>query len=96
MELFLKFDNNRVKKASYKTDGCGSSALCGSFTAELAHGKSPEDLLELDATDVLRTIGRFPENDRHCATLAILALHEAVNNYMMKQVSGAKKKTDHK
>ena len=86
MEIFLKFHNNRVEKATYKTDGCGSSALCGSFTAELAHDKSPEDLLELDAEDVLRAIGTFPEKDKHCATLSILVLHEAVNNYMITQV----------
>ena len=91
MEIFLKFQNDRVEKASYKTDGCGSSALCGSFTAELAHGKSPEDLLELEAHDLLRAIGTFPEKDKHCATLSILVLHEAVNNYMIKQVSGIKR-----
>lgn len=85
MEIFLKFENNRVKKASYVTDGCGSSALCGSFTAELAHGKSPEELFDLSPGDILEAIGTFPEKDAHCAKLSILALHEALNEYLIKQ-----------
>lgn len=86
MEIFLKFENNRVKKASYMTDGCGSSALCGSFTAELAHGKNPEELFDLRPEDVLEAIGTFPDQDTHCAKLSILTLHEALNRYLIKQV----------
>lgn len=87
MEIFLKFEDNRVEKASYLTDGCGSSALCGSFTAELAHGKSPEELFELSPDDILETIGTFPEKDEHCAKLSILTLHEALNVYLIKQAT---------
>jgi nitrogen fixation NifU-like protein len=88
IEFFLKFNDNRVAEASYTSDGCGSSALCGSFTAELARGRNPEELMELEPADVLRVIGAFPEEDKHCATLAIKALRNAVNNYMIKLVSG--------
>ena len=90
IEIFLKFNDNRVAEASYTTDGCGSSALCGSFTAELALGRSPEELMELEPADVLRAIGTFPEEQKHCATLAIKALQDAVNNYMIKLVSGGR------
>jgi len=86
INIYLKFNEDRVERASYTTDGCGSSALCGSFTAELAHGKKPEELLELTPEDVLKTIGTFPDADAHCATLAISALQDAVNNYMISVV----------
>ena len=89
MEIYLKFSDNKVTGASYVTDGCGSSALCGSFAAELSMGRSPDELLELEPKDILDTIGTFPESDAHCATLSIEALQEALNNYMIKQ---AKKK----
>lgn len=91
INIYLKFSGDRVDKASYTTDGCGSSALCGSFTAELAHGKNPEELLELTPEDVLNTIGTFPDEETHCATLAISALQEAVNNYMIHIISVADK-----
>mgnify|MGYP001815105853 CR=1 FL=1 len=86
INIYLKFNGERVEKASYTTDGCGSSGLCGSFTAELAHGKNPEELLELTPEDVLNTIGTFPAEETHCATLAISALQEALNNYMISVV----------
>lgn len=81
IELSLKFRDNRVERAAYRTDGCASSALCGSFTAELAIGRNPSGLLALTATEVLQAIGRFPREDRHCATLAIKALQQAVKSY---------------
>ena len=35
MEIFFKFENNRVKQGSYYTDGCASSGVSGSFAIEL-------------------------------------------------------------
>ncbi len=87
IHIYLKFQDHRVERASYTTDGCASSSLCGSFTAELAHGRTAEELLELEPADVLNRIGTFPEGEKHCATLAIKALQEAVNNYMIRVVS---------
>ena len=91
IHIYLKFKDNRVEKASYTTDGCASSSLCGSFTAELAHGRNPEELLELEPEDVLNKIGTFPEGEKHCATLAIKALQEAVNNHYINIVSEQRK-----
>ncbi len=31
MEIFLRFKQGTVAEASFQTDGCGSSAVCGSF-----------------------------------------------------------------
>lgn len=82
MEIFLKFENDRVKEASYATDGCASSAICGSFAAELAIGKDPDELTDITGDAVLQEIGRLPESDRHCAGLAAATLQEALSNYM--------------
>ena len=82
MEIFLKFENDRVMDASYFTDGCASSAICGSFAAELAIGRDPDALTDVTGDLVRETIGRLPEADRHCADLAAATLQEALNNYM--------------
>ncbi len=86
MEIFLKFSNNRVKAASYFTDGCSSSAICGSFTAELAHGKNPEEITEINSETVLKKIGKFPVEEKHCAFLAAETLQEALRLYMIRKV----------
>lgn len=86
MEIFLCFDKNRVCRASSLSDGCFSSRLCGSFAAELAIGKNPEELFDLTGEDVLKAIGTFPKGEEHCAFLAVETMQEAVNAYMVKQV----------
>jgi len=85
MEIFLKFDGNRVKEASYLTDGCASSSICGSFTTEMAIGKKTDELTEITGDAVLEKIGRFPKNDTHCAFLAARTLQEALRYYTSKK-----------
>jgi len=82
MEIFLKFENDRVKQALYFTDGCASSSICGSFAAELAMGKDPDELADITGDSVLEKIGRLPETDMHCAGLAAATLQEALSSYM--------------
>lgn len=82
MEIYLKFENNRVKEASYFTDGCASSGLAGSFAAELAIGKDPDELVDINGISVLEAIGKLPDDDRHCADLAAATLQEALSKYM--------------
>ncbi len=88
MEIFLKFKGDRVCNAAYVTDGCGSSTVCGSFAAEMAIGKTPDELTEITGEAVLQKLGQFPEEDRHCAFLAAAAVQEALNQYMRKTVEG--------
>ncbi len=89
MEMFLKFENGCVKDAAYRTDGCGSSAVCGSFAAEMAHGKTPDELTDITGESILAKLGAFPEEDQHCAFLAAGAVQEALHQYMT-----AKRKKD--
>ena len=84
MEIFLRLEGDRVKEASFFTDGCGSSTVCGSYAAELALGRTPDELLEITGDRILDILGGLPEEDRHCAFLAAEALHEALNAYMIK------------
>ena len=84
MEMYLRIQDGRVEKVGYMTDGCSSSSIAGSFAAELAMGKTFEEVLDLRGTDVLQMIGRFPENEEHCAHLAVRTLQEALNTFLIK------------
>lgn len=64
MEIFLKFEKNRVKEASFVTDGCGSSTVCGSFAAEMALQKDPDELTEITGQAILAKLGKFPKEDQ--------------------------------
>ncbi len=90
MEIFLRFDKDRINQAAFETDGCGSSAVCGSFAAEMAFGKTPDELLAVTGEAILEKMGGAPEKEQHCAFLAGETLQEALGNYMMKITSAGK------
>ena len=84
--IFLKFENDRVRGASFRTDGCGSSTACGSFAAEMSIEKNPDELLEITGEAILKKVGGLPEEEKHCAFLSAEALQESLNDYMIKQM----------
>ncbi|MBW1775723.1 MAG: iron-sulfur cluster assembly scaffold protein [Deltaproteobacteria bacterium] len=88
MQIFLKFENDRIKEASFQTDGCGSSAVCGSFAAEMALGKNPDEITEITGETILEKLGGLPKEDEHCAFLSAETLQEALHEYMIKQAQG--------
>lgn len=85
MQIFLKFNAEKVLAASFSTDGCGASTVCGSLAAELAIGKTPDELANVTGDMILGILGVFPEEDRHCAFLAAGTLQAALENYMRKK-----------
>lgn len=86
MEMFLKFEDNRVLDASFQTDGCGPTVVCGSYAVEMSFGKTPDELVEITGESILAEIGGLPEEHQHCAFLAAASLHAAVDEYMVRQV----------
>ncbi len=82
MEIFLRFENGRVREASFLTDGCASSMVCGSFAAELALEKSPDELKEITGETILKVLGGLPRDERHCAFLAAETLQMALKHYL--------------
>lgn len=87
IEIFLKFENDRVTRATFITDGCGSSTVCGSLAAELALDKIPEELVEVTGVKILEALGQFPKEDEHCAFLAAESLQDALDDRMRKLIA---------
>lgn len=93
MEIFLQFENETVKEASFKTDGCGSSKVCGSFAAEMCLGKTPDEILNITGEAIREELGGLQQEEQHCADLAAETLQEALHDYMVKERSRKKEKT---
>lgn len=85
IELFLKFEGDRVRKAAFRTNGCISSRVCAALAAQLSTGKSPDEIVEITGQSILDQLGDFPKGEEHCAQLAAETLQEAVHSYMIKQ-----------
>lgn len=85
IEMFLNFNGERVKEAAYLTNGCISSMVCAALAAQMARGKTPDELLDITAQSILALLGDFPKSQEHCAFLAAEALQEALHRYMLKE-----------
>jgi nitrogen fixation NifU-like protein len=82
MDIFLKVQAGRVIEAKFRTSGCGTSVVCGSFAAELAVGKTVDALPCIKGETILDRVGGLPAHERHCAYLAAEALQQACMDYM--------------
>ncbi len=81
MRIFLRFADGRVSESRFWTDGCASSTVSASLAAEMALGKTEEELMEVTGESVLQAVGRLPDDDAHCAFLAANALHAALEEH---------------
>jgi nitrogen fixation NifU-like protein len=90
MEIFFKLKSDRVIDASFVTDGCGSSTVCGSFAVEMALQKNPDELTDITGEAILKQIGMFPKDDEHCAYLVAETLQKSLQIYMRMQTASAK------
>lgn len=82
IEIYLKFHQDRIIRASFFSDGCGASVVCGSVVCELAQGRGIEDAASITGEDILDVLNHgLPEDKEHCAYLAAQGLQEAVHVY---------------
>ncbi len=68
------------ERSAFLTDGCAAITVCGSFAAEMAIGKSPDEVLEITGENITETVGSFPKDEAHCAFLAAETLEAALHD----------------
>ncbi len=78
MEFWLSVCDDRLEAATFTTDGCINSMLCGSTAAHLVTGMTVSELEEFSEDQILELLPQLPESDRHCARLAVLVLTAAI------------------
>lgn len=84
MEVSLKFSDERVTEAAYWTNGCAYSLNCICAAADLAKGKTPDEILEIEPELIQNSVGGLPQDQMHCARLSVETLHSALEDYMQK------------
>jgi nitrogen fixation NifU-like protein len=82
MEIWLKVKDGTIAKATFLTDGCGTSIASGSMVTELARGEKLAKARKISQEDVLNGLGGLPEESQHCALLAANTLKEAIKDYL--------------
>jgi len=82
VEIYLKFEKDKVSEATFFSDGCGPSVVCASVACELALGRDIENAASVAGEEILNILSGLPEDKEHCAFLAAKAMQEAVYDYV--------------
>jgi nitrogen fixation NifU-like protein len=81
VEVWLRIDGGRIRKATFMSDGCGYSQYCCSVATRLAEGMPTNQAAEMTQQQVLDAVGTLPEDHRHCALLAANTIKAAIADY---------------
>ena len=81
MEICIKMEEGRIARCVFFTDGCGATIACGSRLTKKAIGMDVDDAMTIRPEDLIAELGGLPDDHKHCATLAVIALRNAVRNF---------------
>jgi nitrogen fixation NifU-like protein len=80
MEIYLRLDGEKVQGATFMTDGCGATLACGSMLTTMVQGMSLKGASRIRPEDLIAALDGLPEENVHCAELAVNTLQEAIAN----------------
>jgi len=79
LQFFLKLDEDqKIKEATFITDGCGATTACDSMMVKLIENKTIEEASKITEKDLKEALGGLPPENDHCATLAVKTLEETL------------------
>ena len=85
MKLQIKVENNQIVDAKFKTFGCGSAIASSSLATEWVKGKSVDDAMEIQNTEIVEELS-LPPVKIHCSVLAEDAIKAAISDYKSRKV----------
>jgi nitrogen fixation NifU-like protein len=78
MEMYLMVEHEIVADITFMTDGCGATIACGSMLTSMVKGKSLDEAEAITENDLIAALEGLPEENLHCAHLAIITLRDAL------------------
>ncbi|MEM0205079.1 MAG: SUF system NifU family Fe-S cluster assembly protein [Nitrososphaerota archaeon] len=86
VEIYLKFDGNRISAISFKGQGCMISQASASMLTELVKDKEVEEVLKLTKNDVMKMLGlELGPVKMKCAMLPLVVLRKGIESYLKSQ-----------
>ena len=80
MWIYLKIENEEIVEAKFLTDGCGATIACCSMLTEMIEKKSVDEAAKITDKDLIFILGGLPEENLHCAALAVNTLQAAIKD----------------
>lgn len=78
VHIFLQVRDGHICSASFETNGCLYTVACANTVVHLAEGKTLLEAQSIDPESVFRWLETLPEEEFHCAELAVGALQMAL------------------
>lgn len=83
MEIYLRLNDEEIEQATFMTDGCGPTVACGSMLTKMITGKLLDDAMEIMPEDLIEALDGLPEENQHCAELAVITFQNAFANFKL-------------
>jgi nitrogen fixation NifU-like protein len=87
MAIYLRIKDEKILEANFMADGCGPTVACGSVLTTMIQGMSLAQAGEIRPKDLLAALGGLPEENVHCAELAVCTLQNALVNWRVRLVN---------
>ena len=81
VEMFLTIRKERIQSVAFLVDGCLNTNACANTVAHLAEDKSINKAWTITPEKVVAFLETLPEENIHCAELAVGAFYLALSNY---------------
>jgi nitrogen fixation NifU-like protein len=86
-KVFIRVKDGVLVEVRYQVFGCPAAVATCSMMSELATGMTVDDAYQLDDVDIMNALGGLPEPKQHCSNHAATALHEAINDFVLRGVT---------
>lgn len=87
IEFWVNISEGILKEISYDVLGCKASSLCAKTLAGLVKGQPLSEALKLTERDLLTLLPELPQEDEHCAVLAMETFKATLKDYVKKTIS---------
>ena len=75
--IHVHLEQDRVARCTFLACGCGPGIACASWLTVRVIGRSVQEAVQVSVGEIARAL-ELPEPKEHCAVLAVLALHRAL------------------
>jgi len=86
IEMYLSVESGKIINIKFLTNGCGATIVCSSYTTRTSKGKSIESAFKIKPKDIDNYFEGLPDEHKHCAKLAVIALKAVLKEYAKKRL----------
>ena len=86
MKIYIKVKKDKkgrevISDISCETFGCVAAIVTSSVLTEKAKGKTLQEAMKISPKDIIKVLGKIPNEKVHCSVLSTRALQAAIEDY---------------